>query len=123
MVVFSNQRLGPHVEILLSERLAATMLGAVATSARRLAEARWELELVRWLEARAAHPPEALDVSEIAWTPEHFDAQRRFLVDAISRSMPSSAHAKMYARWREQISAHPRDSVQVGRRWQWDVTD
>ena len=61
---------------------------------------------------------EWIDVSEIAWTPDHFEAQRRFLLAAIDRAAVGSEHALAFDRWRRLIEAHPRDSVQVGRRWQ-----
>jgi len=35
----------------------------------------------------------ALDVSEIAWTPEHFERQRRFLIEAILPRRPGLATA------------------------------
>lgn len=115
MVVFSNRRLGPRAELLVSDEVAAAMVRATAAQARPRATARWEVELVRWLETRRA----GLDVSEIAWTPEHFDAQRRFLVEAIARAALGSEHGAALDRWRRMIEAHPRESVQVGRRWQW----
>jgi len=122
MVVFSNHRLGPSAELLVSDEVAATMLSATARAARPFAEARWELELVLWLDRRADEAHQVLDVSDIAWTPEHFDLQRRFLLDAIDRAAvaPSTGgHALAFDRWRRMIDAHPRDAVQVGRRWQW----
>lgn len=126
-VVFTNQRLGPSAELLISEEVAAAMLHATADAASRAAEARWEHELVRWLAARAeagaqAARGRALDVGDIAWTPDHFEAQRRFLIDAIVRAALGSEHAGAFERWRRMIEAHPRDSVQVGRRWQWEAT-
>jgi len=122
MVVFTNHRLGPSAELLVSEEVAVAMLRATATHAGPIAQARWELELVRWLEARAEAVIPALDVSDIAWTPDHFDAQRQFLVDAIVQAAIGSPHGTAFDRWRRMIEAHPRDSVQVGRRWQWQAT-
>ena len=122
MVVFSNLRLGPSAELLVSAQVAQEMLAATACAARPMAEAHWEHELVRWLEARASAGARTLDVAEIAWTPEHFEIQRRFLIDAIALAARSSAHAAALGRWSRQIEVHPRDSVQVGRRWQWTVS-
>jgi hypothetical protein len=135
MVVFSNQRLGASAEIIISDDVAAEMLKATAAQARPFAEARWERELIEWLERRAeskspsaalpggAAPPKggavSIDVSEIAWTPDHFEAQRRFLLAAIDRAAAGSEHALAFDLWRRLIEAHPRESVQVGRRWQW----
>jgi len=116
VLVLSNHRLGPGVELVLSEDVLASILRATAEAARPVATARWELELVAWLERRAqiAH---GLDVSEVAWTPEHFEHQREFLADAIARAADGSPHAATLERWRRLVAAHPRDSVQVGRRW------
>jgi hypothetical protein len=126
MVVFSNHRLGPSAELLVSDDVARAILIATAAAARPLAEARWELELVRWLENRADPPPHqrsaVLDVADIAWTPEHFEHQRRFLLDAIAKASERADHALAFDRWRRMIEAHPAESVQVGRRWQWQIS-
>jgi hypothetical protein len=127
MLVLGNARLGPSVEIVVSNDVAAAMLQAVADAIRSRAEARWELELLRWLDERAIAAGRttgtaSIDVSEIAWTRDHFDAQRWFVVDAVARAMIHSEHAAALERWRRMIEAHPRDSVQFGRRWSWHVT-
>ena len=124
MVVFSNQRLGASAEYLVSNEVALEMLRATAAQAHPVAAARWEHELVRWLERRAADNLglATLDVGEIAWTPEHFEAQRAFLLAAIARAAEGSEHGLAFDRWRRLIEAHPRDSVQVGRRWNWPAT-
>ena len=98
------------------------------------AQLRWEHELVRWLEdragqpspqgqARAQNPAQAqaqiLDVADIAWTPDHFDRQRWFLLAAIERAGATSEHSRPLRLWARMIEAHPRDSVQFGRRWMW----
>jgi hypothetical protein len=124
MVVFSNQRLGPRAELVVSNEVAAAMLQATADAIRTRAEARWEHELVRWLDEHArvairVTSTQTLDVGEIAWTRDHFDAQRWFLLDAIVRAAIRSEHASALERWRQMIEAHPRDSVQFGRRWNW----
>jgi len=118
MVVFGNRRLGPGVELLLSVEVAREMLAATASAARSAASARWECELVDWLEHRAAADPN-LDVDDLAWTPEHFEHQRRFVVTAIELAARASAHAAALHRWSRMVASHPRASVQVGRRWQW----
>lgn len=124
MIVLSNRRLGPAAELLVSAAVAEAMLRATAAAARPAADARWEQELVHWLEDRAerlAGPgrlaESVLDVGEIAWTPENFDRQRRFLLGAIDRAAAASEHARALGRWARMIEAHPRDSVQFGRRW------
>src|SRR5450432_1944814 len=115
MVVFSNLHLGPSSELFVSDDVAVAMLLATAATARHVAEARWERELVEWLERRASATSKALDIAEIAWTPDHFEAQRRFLIEAIARAAEGSMHATAFQRWRRMIEAHPPDSVQVGR--------
>lgn len=122
MVVFSNRRLGPSAELLVSDDVASAMLRATAGAARTEATARWELELVQWLDTRAEAGAHVLDVSDIAWTPEHFERQRRFLIDAICAAQATLPHALAFDRWRRLIEAHPADSVQVRRRWQWQPT-
>ena len=119
MIVFSNHRLGPAAELLVSVEVAESMLRETADAARSSVDDRWEAELVRWLEARAGGLAAELDVGEIAWSPEHFDRQRRFLIAAIETAAERSEHRKALARWAAMIDAHPRDSVQVGRRWMW----
>lgn len=119
MVVFSNRRLGPSAELLVSREVARELLREVAAAAVPSAQARWEHELVTWLERCATANHVGIDVGDIAWTPEHFERQRRFLVEAIQRAQERSRHARALTRWCGMIEAHPRESVQVGRRWQW----
>jgi hypothetical protein len=116
MIVFSNHRLGPATELLVSVEVAVAMLRATAEAARPSADGRWECELVQWLVDRAEGAG-AIDVGDIAWSPEHFERQRRFLLDAIGHATRTSEHARALLRWAAMIEAHPRDSVQVGRRW------
>jgi hypothetical protein len=118
MVVLCNRRLGPSTELLLSNEVAALMLRAAAAAARPVAEVRWELELAAWLDACADGAPATLDMADIAWTPDHFEAQRRFLVLAIQRAAEASGHLAAFEHWRRIVEAHPSDSVQVGRLWQ-----
>lgn len=122
MIVFSNHRLGPSAELMISREVAADLLREVAAAAGPAAEARWEHELVTWLE-RCATAATSFDVSDIAWTPEHFERQRGFLIEAIQRAAPTSRHARALVLWRGMIEGHPRESVQVGRRWQWPISE
>lgn len=119
MIVFSNHRLGPAAELLVSPEVAKDMLRATADAADPVADGRWERELVQWLLDRlvAASGIDHIDVGDVGWTPDHFDRQRQFLVRAISRAAETSEHHRALARWAAMIEAHPRDSVQVGRRW------
>lgn len=119
MVVFSNRRLGPSAELLVSREVASELLREVAAAASPSAQARWEHELVSWLERCAASGEGSIDVADIAWTPEHFERQRCFVVAAIQRAQGGSRHGRALLRWCGMIEAHPRESVQVGRRWQW----
>lgn len=119
MVVFSNRKLGPSAELVVSREVAGEMLREVAAAAAPSAQARWEHELVSWLARWATSRSTGFDVSDIAWTPEHFERQRRFLVEAIQAAQPSSRHSRPLVRWCEMVAAHPREAVSVGRRWPW----
>ncbi|MEO7733839.1 MAG: hypothetical protein ABIY55_22940 [Kofleriaceae bacterium] len=123
MVVFSNRRVGPSAELLVSRGVAAELLAEVAAAARPGAQARWEHELVTWLERCAAAEHAGVDVSDIAWSPEHFERQRGFLIEAIRCAEETSPHGRALARWSQMIAAHPRELVQVGRRWQWPAAE
>jgi hypothetical protein len=127
MLVFSNQRLGPAAELMVSRDVAIRLLRRVADAARAFASAHWERELVRWLDeqaVRAAVTQLALtiDVGEIAFTPQHFDRQRRFLLEAIEEARTETPYSRVLTDWADLIKAHPRDSVQFGRRWLWHST-
>lgn len=117
MIVFSNRQLGPASELLVSRAVAEAILCATAAAARPEAAARWEHELVGWLEDRARALTATIDVAELAWTPDHFDRQRWFLLAAIERAAETSDHARALRRWAQMIEAHPRHAVQFGRRW------
>jgi len=123
MVVFSNRWLGPVVELLVSHDVAAAMLASTAAAALPLAQGRWELELVRWLEDRTRELGDDLDVADIAWTPEHFERQRDFVVAAVQRAAVGSEHSRALGLWTRMIADHPRDAVSVGHRWLWATTD
>lgn len=124
MLVFSNQRLGPAAELMVSRQAAVAVLRSVAEAARPFASAQWECELVRWLDQQAARiagtsTHVAIDVADIAFTPQHFDRQRRFLLEAIEDARAETPYARLLADWAQLIKAHPSDSVQFGRRWMW----
>jgi hypothetical protein len=116
MIVLSNRRLGPAAELLVSPEVAAEAFRATALVAASRADGRWERELARWLESHAGTPAN-VDVADIAWTPEHFEGQRRFLLEAIQTAIEMCEHGRALTRWAAMIEAHPRESVQVGRRW------
>ena len=123
MLVFSNRRLGPAAELLVSPEVGAAMLRSTAEAARPLAQSRWEHELVVWLEDRSRRLGGDLDVGDIAWSPENFERQRSFLTEAIERAALGSDHARALGLWSRQIAGHPRDSIVVGRRWQWNTAN
>lgn len=124
MIVFSNQRLGPAVELVVSPEVAFEMLRETSHAARVAADGWWERELARWLHARAERfvGHHQLDIGDIAWTPENFESQRAFLLQAIRQACAASLHARALGLWARMLEAHPRDSVQVGRRWIWHAT-
>ena len=117
MVVYSNRSLGAAEELFVSSEVACAMLAEVAAAARQSAQGRWELELVQWLELRTSQFATDLDVADIAWSPENFERQRTFVLDAIERATTRSDHARALGRWSRLIANHPRHLVQVGRRW------
>ena len=128
MLVFSNQRLGPASELFVGDETASEILRSVADAARPLASAMWEHELVRWLDEQALQAGKSsevvggartIDVGDIAFTPQHFERQRRFLVAAIERACVVSEHSRVLAAWVALIEGYPSDSVQFGRRWIW----
>lgn len=119
MVVYSNHRLGAAAELLLSPEAATGLLADTAAAARPLAQGRWELEFVLWLEERAHRLPTDLDVEDIAWSPENFERQKRFVIDSIERAALTSPHARALHLWCRLFEAHTREHVVVGRRWQW----
>ena len=116
MVVLSNRRLGPASELVVSSRVAAAAFAAAAAIAASRADGRWERELAHWLGTRAI-APEDVDVGDIAWTPEHFESQRGFLLAVLEAACEDGADRRTMERWAAMIEAHPRESVQVGRRW------
>lgn len=125
MLVLSNRRVGPAAELVVSRAIGRAVFRDVADAARPIANALWERELVRWLDEQAERIFTTLghevrvDVGDIAFTPQHFDRQRRFLLDAIALAHVHSEHSRALAAWADLIEAHPRDSVQFGRRWMW----
>jgi len=119
MVVYSNRRLGAAAELMLSSDVAAAMLADTAAAARPLAQGRWEQELVVWLEDRSRRIAMDLDVDDIAWSPDNFERQKRFVVEAIERAAASSPHARALGLWGRLVDAQLREHVVVGRRWQW----
>jgi hypothetical protein len=125
MLVFSNHCIGPTAELMVSRDVGASLVRSVAQVARVAASSHWERELVRWLDERAQWITSStsraivLDVSDIAFTPQHFDRQRRFLLEAIDGARTDTRYSRALTDWADLIKAHPRDSVQLSRRWIW----
>jgi hypothetical protein len=122
MLVFSNQRLGPAAELFVGDETASEILRSVADAARPIASAMWEHELVRWLDEQSTQQGKStrtIDVGDIAFTPQHFERQRRFLIEAIERAREASDHSRVLSAWAVLIEGYPSDSVQFGRRWIW----
>jgi len=109
--------------LLVSPEVGAALLRSTAAAARPLAQSRWEHELVVWLEDRSRRLGGDLDVSDIAWSPENFERQRSFLGAAIERAAHGSEHSRALGLWGRQIASHPRESIVVGRRWQWTTAN
>ena len=127
MLVFSNHRLGPAAEMMLPRDVAIALLRSVAEAARMRSSAIWERELVRWLDEKAlvastTMAPFVIDVGDIAFTPSNFDRQRRFLLEAIDEARDGTPYSRALVDWADLIKAHPRDSVQMPRRWLWHST-
>ena len=120
MVVISNRLLGPQAELIVSEAIAEELLRELAAAAAPTARSRWELELVHWLALRAARIEPALDLADIAWTPDHFEAQRAFVLEAIARAAAAAVSCgAALEHCRRMVAGHPRDAVQRSRRWPW----
>jgi hypothetical protein len=118
MVVFSNRRLGPSAELIVSDDVALGMLRATADAARVTAASRWEHELIAWLGHHVPGTIDTIDVDDVAWTPDHFEVQRAFLTDAIARAAIGFAHERALRVWARMVEAHSGNAVRVGRRWQ-----
>ena len=127
MITFSNVRVDDTASFTASERDACALLEALAVAARERARDRWQLELVAWLVDRrgaiATAARAGVDIGEIAWTPEHFEDQQRFVVAAadlaLDLALLDGPVADALARLRDLAAAHRRELVSVGRRWQW----
>ena len=126
MITFSNLRAAESLTFTTSERGAIAVLGALVVAARAAAADRWEHELAAWLADRrwaiAGGARAGLDLGEVAWTPEHFAAQQRFVIaicDQASGRAADPGLAADLARLRELAAHHAREHVVVGRRWRW----
>lgn len=128
MITFSNLRADEALTFTLPERAAAALLGALTEASREIALSRWEQELVAWLADRrwavASGHRAGVDLGEVAWTPEHFGEQRRFVLAMCERALVRLRADDDLGRAaitgvRELAAAHGREHVPVGRRWRW----
>jgi hypothetical protein len=126
VITFSNLRAAESLTFTTSERGAVVMLGALIDTARGAAADRWEQELAAWLDDRrwaiAGGVRAGLDLGELAFTPEHFPAQQRFVVAICEQASARAADPTLAAdllRLRELAAHHAREHVSVGRRWRW----
>lgn len=126
MITFSNLRAAESLTFTTSERGAILVLGALVETAREAAAGRWEHELAAWLADRrwaiAGGARAGLDLGEVAWTPDHFADQQRFVVAICDRASDRAAEPSLasdLARLRELAAHHGREHVVVGRRWRW----
>ncbi|MCA9673842.1 MAG: hypothetical protein H6708_13440 [Kofleriaceae bacterium] len=128
MITFSNHGADGAPTATVAERVAVRALDAVIDAGRVAARGRWELELVAWLSDRrraiAAGIRAGLDVAEVAWTPEHFAEQQRFVAAICASAARATAGADAdvatgVAGLGRVVAAHRRDLVGFGRRWRW----
>jgi hypothetical protein len=126
--LISSVRLDESRSVALSRTAIDRLFAVLAASGDGRAEARWERELVAWLEnrrdaVRTGDRP-GLDLSEIAWTPERFPEQRAFLLALIDAAGETAAGRDpelepALAALRGLAADYPREFVVVGRRWTW----
>ncbi len=120
MVTFSDDRVGDS--FVVPPRVAVALLDALVRAGASLAAARWEHDLIAWLGDRrrglAIGARAGLDLGEVAWTPEHFAEQQRFVIALCEAVDPLSAEvATAAATLRELASRRNREHVLVARRF------
>jgi hypothetical protein len=123
--VLSNLRRDDSCVVALSRAAMDRLLAAVVDAGHTRADARWERELVVWLdrrrEALRSGERTGLDLSEIAWTPERFPEQQAFLLAVLDGlDDDGSELAAAASELRRLVAEYPREIVVVGRRWAWD---
>src|SRR5688500_6680122 len=120
--LFTNVRLGR--ELAVPRTTAARAIAALGSAAAGAARDRWQRELAAWLAgtARAVLAGAAgFDVGELAWTPDHFAEQQRFVIDMVADAAVLAPPEVRLAleRFLILIARHERAWVLVGRRWDW----
>jgi hypothetical protein len=120
--IFSNERMGHEVAV--PRPIASHAVAAIALAATASARDRWQRELAAWLGEQArslAGGGGGFDVGDVAWTPNNFSDQQRFLVEAIAYAAAGETGELRAAldRLAALIAGHDRAWVVVGRRWSW----
>src|SRR5258705_1084963 len=120
--VFSNARMGHEVAV--PRPIASHAVTLIALAASASARDRWQRELAAWLaeQARALGRGGAgFDVGDVAWTPNNFADQQRFVVAAITYPAARETVELRTApdRLAALIAGHDQAWVVVGRRWTW----
>lgn len=111
-------------EVAVPRPVASQAVTLIALAASASARDRWQRELAAWLaeQARAlAAGGSGFDVGDVAWTPNNFADQQRFLIEAISYAAAGETGDLRAAldRLAALIAGHDRAWVVVGRRWTW----
>jgi hypothetical protein len=120
--VFSNDKMGHEVAV--PRPVASLAVASVALAATTTARDRWQRELAAWLaeQARAlAGGASGFDVGDLAWTPDHFAEQQRFMTEAIAYAAAGESGDLRIAldQLAALVAGHERSWVLVGRRWTW----
>jgi hypothetical protein len=88
VVTFSDLRAGDE-GFVVDEAAAVVLLDALIQTGAISAAARWEHDLIAWLAERrrgiASGATAGIDLAEVAWTPEHFADQQRFVIALCER--------------------------------------
>ncbi|MFY1828324.1 hypothetical protein ACN47A_20540 [Myxococcus fulvus] len=125
-----TSRLEPGApDLRMSNGLTSVFLDVLALAASRHARTPWELRLAQWL---VEHDPErcglgvvGFDVSELGWSLESFEAQRRFLLQLVDAALAKEGWERLpfqplesslfpaLSQFRERVARLPRQDIQV----------
>ncbi len=127
MITFSNLGADGAPSVSLPTPTALALLDALVDAGRTMACGRWEVELAAWLADRRgaleACARSGLDLIEVAWTPDHFADQQRFVIAvcdaAADRNVGDATLHGALAHVRALVAAHRRGQIAFGRRWRW----
>jgi hypothetical protein len=117
VVIFSDQRAGDDGFVVDGDA-AVVLLDAMVQAGAALAAARWEHDLIAWLAERrrgiASGAAAGIDLGEVAWTPEHFTDQQRFVI-ALCEQVAARCHEAI--RLRGLVARRGREHVGPARRF------